>query len=98
MEGPKSSFQHVSHVLVHVRILKRSGCVGNSVVIGFVYFCVNNLVGIADNGQIGVMRYYEHLTSLSSLLDTLYKHFGNGVIIKITLRLINNKGQITLVD
>ena len=59
---------------------------------------MNHLVGITHDGKVGIVGYDENLSSLSGLFDAIYQDFGDSVVIKVALRLIDNEWNVVLVD
>src|SRR5438067_6181018 len=63
------AFQDVNHVPVHLRILNAARTIGNLVLLFFIHFTPDDLLRVADNREIGIVRDHDDLPSPLRFLD-----------------------------
>ena len=73
VEGRISSFQDIHGSLVNGVILNGPALVGHFISVRLVEVAADNLIGIAHNGEVRIVRHDDHLTPSSCLADTVHK-------------------------
>src|ERR1043165_7408850 len=92
------SFEDVDEVLVDSRILDAAGFVCDGVVGVLRNPRPDNLFGVADDGEIRVVRHHDDLSPTLCFGNTGCEEFKDALVIEVLLGLIDDQWPIVLID
>ena len=98
VEGNFGAFQNIHDVLVRSLMFDRAGIVGDFRAVFPLETCIDDLLRVAHDSQIGVVRNHDDLAKLFRLVYDRNKQTHDRLIVEIFLRLIENDGVPSLID
>jgi hypothetical protein len=97
IKGRPGAFEDVKHMHINDRILDRAARVSDPIALCAVDCGMDNLLGIANHGNIGVVGYHDDLASPLYGADDGNQQVIDGLIIEVLFGLIDDDRFVTLV-
>ena len=98
VESRPSAFEHIQDMLVDDWILDGAARVGNTIAILAIDRGMNNLFGVANDRNVGIMGYHDDLPPVLHRADHWNEQMVDGLVVEIFFGLINNDRLIILID
>ena len=87
----------VENMLVHSRVLDRPARAGDLISFRPIDKCANDLLGVAEHGNVRVMRHHDNLAALLNRSDNRDQQEIDSLVVQVFFRLIDDDRAVALV-